>query len=138
MAKRGSKKELSVRHENAVAATYDGTRSKSSGGAVTDEGDVRVISDNTLFECKGRFGGLAGAKPVRSTLLRQFEKIADEAFSVNKEPALALRFYAPESFLADANGWVDLTVRLMDDDAQRVWELDRLRGLGCPEEGRWH
>lgn len=119
MAKRGTKKELSVRHEQDIADVYDGKRSASSGGAVTDEGDVRVLSDNTLFECKGQFGTRTGSAPVRSTLLRQFEKVSDEAYAIGKTPAMALRFYAPESFLSDQEGWVDLTVRMLEDDIQR-------------------
>lgn len=119
MAAKGSKKELSVRHEQEVAEAFNGIRSNSSGGAVTDEGDVRVTADNALIECKGQFGTLAGNTEVRSTLLRQFEKITDEAYSVGKEPVMALRFYSPDSFLADNHGWVDLTVRLLDDDVER-------------------
>lgn len=119
MAARGSKKELSQRHEDYVAGMYGGTRSSSSGAAVTDEGDVRVVADNTLFECKGKFGELIGQKPVSSTLLNQFEKVTDEAYGVLKEPAMALRFYVPGSVLADSDGWVDLVVRLLDDDLRR-------------------
>lgn len=136
MAPKGSKKELSVRHEQAVADWYSGKRSNSSGGAVTDEGDVRVSADNTLFECKARFGLLLGAVPVKSTLIKHFEKIADEAYSINREPALALRFYCPESFLADPDGWVDLSVRLLEDDAERIYQLQMLRE--CEEVGRCH
>lgn len=119
MARAGSRKALSVEHENAVARKYGGTRSSSSGGAITDEGDVRVNTDRTLFECKGKFGERIGQTPVRATILTQFEKIADEAASVLKEPALALRFYSPESPLADTHGYVDLVVRQLADDAER-------------------
>lgn len=136
MARKGSKKELSVRHEQCVADLYGGKRSNSSGGAVTDEGDVRVVTDNTLFECKGKFGTLLGQVPVKATLLKQFEKVFDESAAVLKEPALALRFYSPQSVLADSEGWVDLAVRLLEDDAMRSTKLaERYR---CDEEGRCH
>lgn len=117
MAKRGSKKQLSVEQEDYVAAQYGGKRSASSGASVTDQGDVRVLSSDTLFECKGKFGERTGEKPVRSTLLKEFEKIADEAWAEGKDPAMALRFYKPDSILADSKGYVDLTVRLLADDA---------------------
>lgn len=135
MAKKGSKKELSVRHEQYVADCYQGRWSKSSGGAVTDEGDVRT--SRVLYECKGKFGVLTSEKPVRSTLLRQMEKVADEAWSVGKEPAVALRFYDPGNILADPEGWVDLVVRLLEDD---VYEKDILATYrsGCGEQGRAH
>lgn len=119
MAKSGTRKALSIEHENIVARAYGGSRSATSGAAVVDEGDVRVSADRTLFECKGKFGERLGQSPVRSTILSQFEKVADEAFSVLMEPALALRFYAPESPLADTHGYVDLVVRLLGDDAVR-------------------
>jgi flagellar basal body rod protein FlgC len=71
-----------------------------------------------MFECKGKFGERTGEKPVRSTLLSDFEKVADEAYANDRDPALALRFYKPDSPLANEKGYVDLTVRLMSDDAQ--------------------
>lgn len=120
MASKGSRKELSVRQESVVAAHYRGRRSSSSGGAITDEGDVRVITASLLFECKGKFGELTGQTPVRSSLLKQFEKVADEAYAIGYQPAMALRFYAPGSFLADSHGFVDLAVHLLEDDAFRM------------------
>lgn len=116
MAPRGSKKSLSVEHEEWVARRYDGKRSKSSGAADTDKGDVRIESQDTLFECKGKFGERTGQKPVRSTLVSQMEKIADEAYTEGKDPAIALRFWMPDSPLA-IGGYVDLAVRLLRDDA---------------------
>lgn len=116
MAPRGSKKALSVEQEEFVAKRYGGKRSKSSGGADHDQGDVRVSSDSTLIECKGQFGERTGSKPVRSTLVSQMEKVADEAWSESKEPAIALRYYMPESPLADNYGYVDFMVRLLEDD----------------------
>lgn len=114
MATRGSKKQLSIEHEEFVARKYKGKRSNSSGAADTDQGDVRT--DSMLFECKGKFGIRTGQKPVRSTLVTQMEKVADEAWGEGKEPALALRFYMPESPLSDNQGFVDFSVRLLRDD----------------------
>ncbi len=121
MAPRGSKKALSVEHEEFVASQYGGKRSNSSGGAAHDQGDVRVNhgGDATLIECKGQFGLRTSSKPTRSTLVSQMEKIADEAWSEGKEPAIALRYYIPESPLADNYGYVDLMVRLLKDDVAR-------------------
>ncbi len=119
MAERGSSKRLSVQHEDYIARVYVGVRSPSSGGADTDQGDVRSKSD--LIECKlsGSYG-----KPARSTLLKQFEKIALEAYAEARDPLLCLRFFAPDSVLANSQGWVDLAVRLVLDDAENV-ELAR-------------
>lgn len=114
MAPQGSKKALSEEHENYVASKYGGKRSRSSGGAVTDQGDVRVIDQ--LIECKATFGERLGKKPARSTLVRQMEKVADEAWSESKSPAIALRYYMPGSPLANNYGYVDLIVKLLEDD----------------------
>lgn len=120
MAKRGSTKALSIEQEEHVAKLYGGRRSASSGASPTDLGDVRVEAEDTLFECKGTFGELTGKNPCRSTLVTQFEKVADEAWQGGKEPAMALRFYMPDSPLADKRtGMVDLSVRLLRDDALR-------------------
>lgn len=119
MATKGSKKALSVEHEEFVASQYGGKRSESSGAAAHDQGDVRVLDADSLFECKGQFGKRTGSKPVRSTLVSQMEKIADEAWAESREPVVALRFYMPESPLANNFGFVDLVVRLLSDDAHR-------------------
>jgi hypothetical protein len=116
-APRGSKKRLSQEHEDYIARLYGGRRSPSSGGQAHDAGDVRT--KETLFECKGKFGERVGAKPVKSTLVDQFEKITDEAYEGMREPAVTLRFYMPDSKLADGQGFVDLVVRLAQDDAGR-------------------
>lgn len=138
MAKTGTKHELAVRHEKTVAKAYPrGKRSSTSGASPVDKGDVKVVADNTLFECKGRFGELAGKVPVRATLVTQMEKIANEAWESLKDPAIALRFYMPNSFLADEDGWVDLVVRRMDDDAVRSRRIRDLEEMA--EECRlWH
>lgn len=119
MATWGGDKALSNAHEDFVAALYGGRRSASSGAADTDAGDVRVRGQNTLFECKRRG---STAKPLSSTpgIVTQMEKINDEAAAEGYEPALALRFYLPDSILADRSGWVDIVCRLAHDDARRL------------------
>ena len=47
------------------------------------------------------------------------EKMADEAYAEGKDPALALRYFCPDSPLASYDGWVDLTVRLTEQDGKR-------------------
>lgn len=128
MASKGTKKYYSEKHENHVATLYKGRRSKSSGAAVTDGGDI--TDPDTRWECK--YKG-SPSEPLKSkpTILSQMEKIADEAWEVNLEPALALRFYWPDSVLADKDGWVDLSVRLMSDDAQIIEEFK------AAEEAAW-
>ena len=81
-------------------------------------GDVRT--KYTLIECKTTG---TPAKPAASIGLKLevMEKIADEAWSVGLEPALALRFYAPDSVLADTQtGYVNLMVRLMANGRERT------------------
>lgn len=116
MAVKGSKKDLSQEHEEYVAARYGGRRSPSSGAAFTDLGDVRDGEGEFLFECKGKFGEKIGKSKVRSTLVTQFEKIADEAWQGSRTPIVALRFFMPESPLADNYGYIDLVVKLLSDD----------------------
>lgn len=126
MAKRGSTKALSVAHEDAVAATYNGKRSPSSGGSNSDQGDVRA--PGYLIECKlsggpGRFcrkHETYDCECKRPTLARQFEKIAVEAYSEGRIPKVALRYYDPSSILSDRSGWVDLIVNLMSDDVNAI------------------
>lgn len=115
MAAKGGSKALSVDHELWVANYYGGLRSFSSGAAQHDQGDVRVVDDARLIECK--FKG-SPAKPLKKkpTLLSQMEKIADEAWSEGKDPMICLRYYSPDSSLANAHGWVDLVVRRVADD----------------------
>jgi hypothetical protein len=111
IAKRGSKKRLSVDHEAWIAQTYGGTRSPSSGGAAHDYGDVRCYDE--LIECK------ATTQAAKTKILKEFEKIAREAYAEGRIPALALRYFDPESILADVDGWVDLIVRRVADDQAR-------------------
>lgn len=115
MARRGSNKDLSIKQEDFIAAAYGGRRSRSSGAADNDAGDVR--SKDTLFECKTTGG------PTRPstlpTFVRQMEKITEEAYEEGKIPALALRYYEPDSLLANREGWIDLVVRRVEEDLCR-------------------
>lgn len=124
MARRGSTKALSVEHEESIACTYNGMRSKSSGAAAHDQGDVRCPM--LLIECK--YTG-SPRSPMKGTpkILKEFEKITQEAWSEGKDPMLALRYYAPGSILANAQGWVDLAVRLVTDDREREVAYDAQR-----------
>lgn len=116
MAKRGSVKALSDAHENYIADLLDGVRSKSSGAAEHDAGDVRTPF--TLIECK--LTGHPGKEPKSlPVFVQHLEKVAKEAWEEGKDPMLALRYYKPTSSLARADGWVDLTVRLATDEADR-------------------
>ena len=99
MAKRGTTKRFSVDPENYVARQYNGVVSPSSGGADNDSGDVRAYSD--LIECKmtGTPGKVCTKHETpdcgictRTPLIRNFEKIAEEAYLEGKSPVLALRF----------------------------------------------
>jgi len=120
VAARGTSKALSVEHEEFVGKYYGGRRSRSSGGADNDQGDVRQgtpWSGDHLIECKltGRPG-----KPATATLLKTFEKIAEEAYSEGREPLIALRFFKPDSPLANSKGWVDLVVRSLESDVENL------------------
>lgn len=115
MARRGTSKDRSVVHEDFIASCYGGVRSPSSGGADTDQGDVRT--NTHLIECKTTGGP---GKPKCPTYMKIFEKIALEAFSEAKEPVLAMRFYNPESVIADSDGWVDVVIRTVSEDRYRA------------------
>lgn len=116
MAPRGTSKWLSQWQEKRVAKTYGGVVSPSSGASDTDAGDVRTPTH--LIECKHTGSFLKSAKSI-SVKLDVFEKIADEAWSESRAPAQALSIYAPDSVLADPDGFVDLIVYLQSDDAER-------------------
>lgn len=106
-------KKLSREHEEFVAKSYAGTRSPSSGAASTDGGDVR--NHDALFECK--LQGEPGGRVKGGLLVRNMEKIADEAWEEGRQPVLCLRYWNPSSVLSDSTGWIDLTVRLTRDDS---------------------
>lgn len=117
MAKKGSVKYFSVQHEDHIAKLFHGERSPSSGAAEHDGGDVR--SDYILIECKMTGNpGAAASKPLPK-FVREFEKIAKEAWEEGRTPMLALRYWSPDSVLAGPNGWVDLTLLLATDMADR-------------------
>lgn len=117
MARRGSTKALSVKHEDYIAKIFDGVRSKSSGAAEHDAGDVR--SDTLLIECKMTGSpGVIVTKPL-PVFVRELEVVAKQAWEESKDPMLALRYYCPTSVLSGKDGWIDLTVRLAADDADR-------------------
>lgn len=102
MAQRGSSKRLSVEHEEWVASVFNGKRSKSSGAAEHDAGDVRT--DTHLIECKMTKGQVP-------TFIRHLEKVTLEAWEEGKDPMLALRYYDPDSHFANGYGWVDVVVQ---------------------------
>lgn len=108
--RRGTSKQLSVDHETWIAQKYGGKRSASSGGAAHDAGDVRLSGE--LVECKATM-------KAPKKILNEFEKIAQEAYAEGRTPALALRWYAPDSILSDVDGFVDLIVRTVGDDRER-------------------
>lgn len=108
-----SVKRLSQLQERWIANHYAGTVSPSSGGAVTDEGDV--ANHYTLFECKysGKPGNDNPGVRLSANLLN---KIHDEAREVGKMPAVAIRLYDPDSPMADLDGFVDWIARPVGDD----------------------
>lgn len=109
--KRLTNKELSVKHEDFIAAAYNGVRSKSSGAAVHDDGDVRNSKD--LLEAK------VTRKMIPAKLKKEFEKVAREAWGEGRHPVLCARYYDPDSLLSDHEGFVDFTIRLTSDDKMR-------------------
>ncbi len=112
MAKRTSKTK-SVDQEEHIARVYGGERVRGSGAVANRPGDV--WTPTTLFECKTTGDPVkpGTSHPIK---LATLEKIADEAWSVGKEPALAIRIHAPGSVLANHRGDVDIVVRLVKDD----------------------
>lgn len=119
MAKLRSNKGKSIEHENYIAVAYRGERVRNSGAVANHPGDVRT--SDTLFECKTTGEPTKPAKSI-SLSLAVMEKIADEAWSVGKQPALALRIYNPTSVLADNKGYVNMTARLTNDDKELYCE----------------
>lgn len=114
MAKRGTVKFESVKHEDYIARAYYGVRQRSSGATAGDEGDVRTPTQ--LIECKTT-GSPANPLKAKPSLLRLFEKVADEAYMDSRYPMMALRYYWPDSSLANSDGYVDLIVKRVEDDA---------------------
>lgn len=107
MARKGSTKELSQQHERHIARLLNGKASPSSGAADHDAGDVRT--ESLLIECK--MTGTPAKPPKRlPRFIQQLEKAAYEAWSEGRDPALALRFFAPDSKLSHGSNWVDVIV----------------------------
>jgi len=118
MASRGTIKALSNEQEEWVAKQYGGRRTKNSGASDMEKADVLAPLEmpNTLIECK--MTGAPGDKPVRKTkIVSDLEIVADHAWAAGLTPALALRYFMPDSSLANHDGWVDITVRLTTEDA---------------------
>lgn len=115
MAIRGSTKGLSVVQEDHIAALYRGRRSPSSGAADTDAGDVRCAK--LLIECKMTGSPAKPKNPPR--WVKDFEKIAREAYSEGRDPMMAFRFFDPASILSGPDGYIDLVVRRANEDALR-------------------
>lgn len=126
MARKGTGKARSVVQEDRIAAMYNGKRSASSGGAVSDSGDVLAGKD--LIECKTTGTPEDPAKLPR--FMKEFEKIAIEAYERGKVPVLCLQYYCPESDIANRAGMVEVSVRLTVDDAyiaecaRRIYEIE--------------
>ena len=119
MAQRGTNKRKSVDQENYIAEIYMGVVSPSSGAANNDSGDVRAHYD--LIECKVTGGpGEDFKSPLSKRIREEFVKITEEAYAEGKEPVLALRWFEPDSILADPQGWVDLVIRRAGEDAART------------------
>ncbi len=124
MAKAGSNKARSVEQESRIAECYRGTRSASSGAAVTDSGDV--VTRDYLIECKTT-GGPA-EKPISAPkFVKELAKVMEEAHERSKTGMLCLRYYLPDSYLANRSGWVELTVRTTHDDVQRNEDLEEYK-----------
>lgn len=129
MATSGGNKDRSLCHEDLIASLYGGLRTSNSGADVTDPGDVRVKNGQIregqfLFECKTT--GYPG-KPANNTILKQFLKVADEAYQEGRQPAMSLQYFCPDTPLADSNGYVTFTLRLSTDDVNWIenstWEI---------------
>lgn len=113
MAKRGTVKRKSVEQEEFIAALYGGRRSASSGAADNDAGDVRT--PDCLIECKVM--GNPEEKIKRPGFAKDLEKVTEEAWQEGRTPMLAIRWYDPDSILADRNGWCDVIIKRAVDDS---------------------
>lgn len=115
MAKRGTVKHRSVEQEDFIAREYGGFRSTTSGAH--DGNDVCTRMD--YIECK--FEGGPGEKESTGYRVKitELEKIANAAYAASRNPVMAIRLYAPESFLSDEDGNVDIVVRLLSNDVAR-------------------
>lgn len=122
MATPGSNKDRSIKHEALISSLYGGLRTSNSGADITDLGDVRVKKGQIreghfLFECKTT--GYPG-KPANNVILKQFIKVADEAYQEGRQPAMSLQYFFPDCPLADRDGYVTFTLRLSTDDVNWI------------------
>lgn len=117
MALKGTNKRRSVDQENRIADLYDGQRSRSSGAADTDSGDV--VTPSELIECKTT-GGPSEKKISEPKFLKELAKVAEEATERGRTGVICLRYYLPDSYLSNREGWVEVTVRKSVDDADLV------------------
>jgi hypothetical protein len=125
MALRGTTKRSSVEQETRVASLYEGRRSRSSGAAVNDSGDVATVDE--LIECKTT--GEPG-KPARiPVFVNHLAKVVEEARERGRTGSVALRFYSPDHYLSNRDGWVEVTVRLTSDDAANLEGLRNYQEL---------
>lgn len=114
MALSGTSKARSVEQEDRIANLYDGRRSRSSGAAVHDSGDVLAGPD--LIECKTT--GTVGKPATLPRFMQEFEKVAIEAIERGLNPVLCLQYYCPDSDIANRAGMVEVSVRFTFNDAQ--------------------
>lgn len=61
-------------------------------------------------------GGPGETTKKLPVFIQQLEKVTEEAREEGRIPALALRYYAPDSILSNQMGWVDVIVRPIDAD----------------------
>jgi hypothetical protein len=123
MALRGTTKRRSQDQEDRIAALYGGRRSASSGAADNDSGDVATVED--LIECKTTGGP---EQPIRTPkFINELGKVVEEARERGRTGALALQFYLPDHYLANRQGWVEVTVRPTADDVARAEQIGDLQ-----------
>jgi hypothetical protein len=106
MAKRGTVKALSVEHENFIAYLFGGKRSRSSGAAPGDPGDVRA--DPWLVECKMTGNPECGQQEIEA---RQRTSRRSPKRRLRRESIRWWRYAGMTRFsLSNNEGWCDLVV----------------------------
>jgi len=106
-------KQMSIEHEDYIAAVFDGKRERASGASITAPGDVFVpekYSDYKmplLIECKVSESGTV------SISRKAIEKIREEAATRGARPMVALRLRDPY------NGrHIDVIMKLIEDEVE--------------------
>lgn len=128
MALRGSYKWFSRRGEDRLARAYGGRVDPSSGAGIRTKGDVkqaretRLVLEDQVFESKHRGTYEKPAKSC-SLSLRDFEKLADIAYSESREPVFHIALCNPDSPLANDDGEIDFVIRLLPDDVRREQQI---------------